>query len=159
MKKKPASYSETVMSTVMMPNQANASGRNVHGGEIMKLMDTAAYVAATKHARNNVVTARVDGLEFIMPILVGQLVTCKAKIGFVGHSSMEVAVKVEVENLKEEVSPVIALTALFTMVAINEKCRSCQVPGLEIETDEEIKAFEAGRLRYERLKSNKQSSK
>ena len=96
---KTVGYSRTVMSRIMLPSEANPAG-NVHGGEIMKFMDTTAFVAAVKHCRTNVVTARVDELEFYLPILVGQLVTCRARLVFVGKSSMEVAVQVQVEDLK-----------------------------------------------------------
>ena len=73
---KTVAESRTVMSRIMLPSEANPAG-NVHGGEIMKFMDTTAFVTAVKHCRTNVVTARVDELEFYLPILVGQLVTCK----------------------------------------------------------------------------------
>ena len=99
-----------VISQVMMPSQANPNG-NVHGGEIMKMMDSTAYAAARKYARSNVVTARVDELEFHQPILIGDLVTCTAEIVFVGHSSMEVTVTVEVEDLDQEGRPQRALAA------------------------------------------------
>ena len=65
--------SRIVISEVMMPSQANPNG-NVHGGEIMKLMDSAAYAAAQRYVRSNVVTARVDELEFHLPIRIGDLV-------------------------------------------------------------------------------------
>ena len=68
----------------MMPSQANPNG-NVHGGEIMKMMDSTAYAAARRYARSNVVTARVDELEFHLPILIGDLVTCSAEIGTNGQ--------------------------------------------------------------------------
>ncbi len=140
MESKPVSYSRTVMSRVMLPSDANSAG-NVHGGEIMKFMDTAAYVTAVKHCRTNVVTARVDELEFYLPILVGQLVTCRTQLVFVGRSSMEVAVKVEVEDLKLDEPPKTALTAYFTMVALDENCRPCPVPRLELETPEQEALF------------------
>jgi acyl-CoA hydrolase len=140
MESKPVSYSRTVMSRVMLPSEANSAG-NVHGGEIMKFMDTAAYVTAVKHCRTNVVTARVDELEFYLPILVGQLVTCRTQLVFVGRSSMEVAVKVEVEDLKVDEPPKTALTAYFTMVALDENCKPCEVPRLELETPEQEALF------------------
>ena len=136
MESKTVAYSRTVMSKVMLPSEANSAG-NVHGGEIMKLMDTAAYVTAVKHCRTNVVTARVDELEFYLPILVGQLVTCRTQLVFVGRSSMEIAVKIEVEDLKVDEPPRTALKAYFTMVALDENCKPCEVPRLELQTPEE----------------------
>ena len=72
-----------VMSQVMLPHQANVAG-NVHGGEIMKFMDMAAGAAAMKFSKGNCVTARVDELQFHLPIFVGALVTCTASIVYVG---------------------------------------------------------------------------
>ena len=137
-----------------MPSQTNPNG-NVHGGEIMKMMDSTAYAASRKYARANVVTARVDELEFHLPILIGDLVTCTAEIVFVGHSSMEVAVNVDVEDLDQEGRPQRALTAYFTMVALDRNSRPKAVPPLILDTDEAKYAFEDGRLRYEAHKERK----
>ena len=145
-------YSKTVMSQVMMPNHANSEG-NVHGGEIIKLMDNAAYVVARKHARYNVVTARVDELQFHLPVYVGNLITCQAKLVFVGNSSMEVSVKVKVENLDSDKSPRTALTAFFTMVALDDEENPVSVPDLELKTEAQKQAFVEGRQRYEEYKN------
>lgn len=145
---KTVEQSAIIMSAVMQPGQANPAG-NVHGGEIMKMMDNAAFVVAQRHARTNVVTARVDQLAFHHPIFVGNWVTCHAHLTFVGNCSMEVAVAVDVEDLYSEDSGVCALTALFTMVALNAGGKPIRVPPLEINTDDERQAFEAGRNRHE----------
>lgn len=151
------SYSRAVMSQVMLPHQANAAG-NVHGGEIMKMMDTTAYVAARKHARSsNVVTARVDELEFHLPVFVGELITCRAQLVFAGKSSMEVHVVVEVEDLETDNPPKIALTAYFTMVALDKKGSPTPVPKLILESEEEKAAFEEGKRRYEMHKRRRSS--
>lgn len=144
--------SALTMSQVMLPHQANPSG-NVHGGEIMKLMDNAAYVVAQRHARTNVVTARVDELIFHQPIFVGNLVTCHAYLTFVGKTSMEVNVTVEVEDLYCEASAKCALTAYFTMVALNAGGQPIRVSPLVLESDEERIRFEEGRSRHELNKS------
>ena len=143
-----------VISQVMMPSQANPNG-NVHGGEIMKMMDSTAYAAARRYARSNVVTARVDELEVHLPILIGDLVTCSAEIVFVGHSSMEIAVNVDVEDLEQEGKPQRALTAYFTMVALDRNARPKSVPPLILDTEEAKRAFEDGRRRYEAHKERK----
>ena len=142
----------------MMPSQANPNG-NVHGGEIMKIMDSSAYAAARKYARSNVVTARVDELEFHSPILIGDLVTCTAEIVFVGHSSMEVAVTVEVEDLDQEGRPQRALSAYFTMVALDRNSRPKSVPPLILDTEDAKRAFEEGRQRYEAHKARKKQQR
>jgi acyl-CoA hydrolase len=138
----------------MQPHQANPAG-NVHGGEIMKMMDNAAYVVAQRHARTNVVTARVDELIFHKPIFVGNLVTCHAYITFIGRSSMEVAVTVEVENLYSELPSECALTGYFTMVALNAGGQPIRVTPMELTNEEERVRFEAGRQRHESNKNRK----
>jgi len=154
MKPKLVGNSSLIMSVVMLPNQANPAG-NVHGGEIMKLMDTAAGVVATRHARTNVVTARVDQLCFNMPIYVGNLVICHAYLTFVGRSSMEVAVRVDVEDLNTEIPNTCALTAYFTMVSLNSDGKAAQISPLELINEEERIRFEEGRQRNEKNKNGR----
>lgn len=149
---------KVVLSEVMMPSHTNPSG-NVHGGNIMKIMDSTAYAAARKYSRSNVVTARVDELEFLLPIMIGDLVTCTAEVIFVGKTSMEVAVTVDVEVLEQETGPQRALSAYFTMIALDRNGRPMNVPRLELETEEAKAAFEAGRQRYEQYKERKKKRK
>ena len=126
-----------------MPHQANVAG-NIHGGEIIKLMDSTAYATARRYARTNV----------HLPIFIGDLVICTAQVVYVGNSSMEIVVIVEVEDLETE-GKKRALTAFFTMIALDKKGRPTKVPELTLETEEEKRAFEEGRLRYERHKHKK----
>ena len=144
---KPVKYSQVIMSNVMLPQHANASG-NVHGGEIMKLIDSAAGVVAQRHARTNVVTARVDELEFLRPIRIGNVVTCYGKLTFVGRSSMEVSVTVTVEDVSRDEPAKTALTAYLTFVSLDEKGKPQQVPPLELSNEEERRLFEEGEQRY-----------
>ncbi len=153
MKKKTIKHSKTIMSRIMMPQQANPSG-NVHGGEIMKFMDETAYVVARKHCHCNVVTARVDELQFLLPIYVDNLTTCRGKLVFVGRSSMEVSVEVLVENLEYEKQAKTALTAYFTMVALDDKGKPVQVPGLKLKTEAEKREFAEGKERYQKYKES-----
>ena len=157
MEDKTVTSSALIMSVVMQPDQANPAG-NVHGGEIMKLMDNAAYVVAQRHARTNVVTARVDELIFHQPIYVGNLVTCHAFLTFVNRSSMEVIVTVEVENLFSEAPGKCAITAYFTMVALNVGGKPLGVSPLKLETEEEKRRFEEGRQRHELNMSKKKQA-
>lgn len=147
MNSKPVSHSMVTMSAVMMPEHANPAG-NVHGGEIMKLMDTAAGVVARRHTRSNVVTARVDQLEFHHPVRIGTLVTCYGKLTFVGRSSMEVSVSVTVEDLSYDEPAKTALTAFFTLVALDEAGRPKKIPALEVESTEQALLFAEGEKRY-----------
>lgn len=139
--------SKVTMATLMLPQHANPAG-NVHGGEIMKLMDNAAGAVALRHARSNVVTARVDEMKFLLPILIGQIVTCYGKLTFVGRSSMEVEVTVTVEDLSKDEQPRKALTAFFTLVSIDENGKPKAVACLEVLNDEERRIFEEGQMRY-----------
>ncbi|MDR3349916.1 MAG: acyl-CoA thioesterase [Acidaminococcales bacterium] len=150
---KTSSSSRIVISEVMMPSKANVAG-NIHGGEIIKLMDSAAYVSARRYARSNVVTARVDELEFHLPIFIGDLVICTAQVVYVGKSSMEVTVSVEVEDI-ENGTPQKALSAFFTMVAIDKKGKPHILPELIIETESERWAFTEGKKRHEEHKGRK----
>ncbi len=140
-------HSATTMSQLIMPHQANRLG-NAHGGEIMKIMDTAAGVAALRHAHTAVVTARVDGINFYHPIKVGDLITVNAFLTFVGHTSMEVQVEVIAEDIIAE-KTTHALTAYFILVALNELGRPMQVPPLIVSSEKEKELWEKGRRRYE----------
>ena len=140
-------HSAVTMSELILPHQANQLG-NAHGGEIMKLMDTAAGVVALRHAHTAVVTARVDGINFYYPIKVGDLVTVNAFLTFVGHSSMEVQVEVLTEDIIKE-KTTHALTAYFIMVALNEQGKPTTVPQLMVSSEKEKELWEKGRRRYE----------
>ncbi len=146
-KGKTVKQSEVSLRNLMEPIHANIAG-NVHGGEIMKLMDNAAGVAAARHARTNVVTVSVDKLKFHFPVHISNLVTCNAKLSFVGNSSMEVFVKVIVEDIIKEEPAKVAATAFFTMVALGQNGKPIAVSPLEITNDEEQRLFNEGRERY-----------
>lgn len=147
MKARPISYSQITMANLMLPQHANPY-YVVHGGEIMKMMDNAGGVVAHRHSRSNVVTARVDEMEFHLPIRIGNLVTCHGRMTFVGNSSMEVAVSVTVEDVTKDEPAKTALTAYFTFVALDKDGNPQPVPPLELSTNEERQLFEAGRQRY-----------
>lgn len=142
-----ARHSSTTLAQLMLPHEANPAGY-VHGGEIMKLMDNAAGVVAARHAHTNVVTARVEEINFINPVRVGDLVLVHALLTFVGRSSMEIRIRVETENLATEERQQ-ALTAYYIYVALDRDGRPTQVPPLLITTEEGERLFEAGRKRYE----------
>lgn len=152
-KAKTVKQSETNLRNLMEPIHANIVG-NVHGGELMKLMDNAAGVAAARHAGTNVVTARVDKVEFHYPVHVSNLVTFNARLSFVGSSSMEVFVRVITEDMAKAESAKIAATAFFTMVALDGSGKPTAVPSLEVTSDDERKLFEEGRERYLANKKN-----
>src|SRR3990170_3245424 len=99
MKAKTIAESATTLSVVMMPADANHYG-SVHGGTILKFVDEAAFVVATKHARKNVVMASMDHIVFEHPINIGDMLNIRARLCYVGRSSMEVEVEIETEKLK-----------------------------------------------------------
>lgn len=156
-KGKTVDQSKVVVGSLMQPEHANISG-NVHGGEIMKLMDNAGGIVAARHARSNVVTARVDSLEFHLPIHIGNYVKCVCQLTYVGTSSMEVKVTVMVEDLDVEEPPKVALTGYFTYVAIDENGKAVQVTKLEITNEEEARLFEEGKQRYLKYKEQRKNS-
>ena len=81
-----------------MPNQVNHLG-HVFGGELLSMVDRAAAVCAMRHASGPCVTVSIDRVDFVEPIYTGELVTCKARVNFVGRTSMEIGVRVVAENL------------------------------------------------------------
>ncbi len=147
---KTVSHSAVKMAQIMLPDQANPSGY-VHGGELMKLMDNAAGVAAIRHSRLNVVTALVDELHFLKPVRVGDLVLLYSRLTFVSYSSMEVRVEVDREDLFTG-EKVRALTAYYIMTALDKNEKPTKVPPLLIFTEEEEKFFNDGMVRYQMRK-------
>lgn len=125
--------SSVIMAQQMNPQDANPAG-NVHGGVIMKLIDTAAGVAAIRHARSNAVTASVDRLDFYHPVFVGDFVTLRASVNFVGRTSMEVGVRVESENLRTG-ERLHTSTAYLTYVSLDAQGRPRELPPLILETE------------------------
>jgi len=137
--------SKTVMSRTMLPSDANPYG-NVHGGEVMKLIDAVAGAAATRHARARVVTARIDQLSFLAPVYVGHLVTAEASVNHVGRTSMEVGVRVEAEDMLTG-NVVHVASAYLVFVATDEHGRPVSLPPLLAETDEERRRMKAAETR------------
>ncbi len=139
--------SVAVVSELMMPHQVNNLG-HVFGGELLSMVDRAAAVAAMRHAGRPSVTVSIDRVDFVEPIFAGELVTCTARINFVGRTSMEVGVRVEAENLltgrKRHTN-----TCLLTFVAIDESHRPCPVPQLDLADPEDERRAREGRRRRE----------
>lgn len=136
---KPAALSHTILTELMIPAYANFGGK-IHGGIILSLMDKVAYVCAAKHAETYCVTASIDAVDFLQSVEVGDLVSLKASVNYVGRSSMVVGIRVESENLKKKTCKH-TNTSYFTMVAKGDDDKPVQVPGLILETEEEIRRF------------------
>ena len=133
------------MSRTMLPSDANPYG-NVHGGEVMKLIDAVAGAAATRHARARVVTARIDELSFLAPVYVGHLVTAKASVNHVGKTSMEVGVRVEAEDMLTG-NVVHVASAYLVFVATDEHGKPVALPSITAETDDERRRMRAAETR------------
>lgn len=144
--KRPAD-SEAIVSEMMMPHQVNNLG-HVFGGELLSMVDRAAAVAAMRHAGSPVVTVSIDRVDFREPIYTGELVTCTARVNYVGRTSMEVGVRVVAENLlsgeRRHTN-----TCLLTFVAIDENHRPCRVRPLELDGPEDERRFREGKRRRE----------
>ena len=139
--------SSILLAQVMNPQDANPAG-NVHGGVIMKLIDTAAGSAAMKHSRANCVTASIDRLDFHNPVFIGDLVTLRAGLNFTGKSSMEVGVRVESQNLLTgEIRHTVS--AYMTFVALDKNGKPIAIPPLILETPEEQRRNREAQARRE----------
>ncbi len=140
-----SSDSEVTLSQQMMPSDANPLG-NVHGGMIMKLVDEAGGLAAMRHARRPVVTVAMDSMSFLSPVRVGHLLTLRAKVNWVGKTSIEVGVRVEAENpVTGELTHTNSAFAVF--VAMDDEGRPNPVPPLILETDADRRRWEEGEER------------
>ncbi|HEV7813864.1 MAG TPA: acyl-CoA thioesterase [Janthinobacterium sp.] len=138
------------MTVLMTPDMANFSG-NVHGGTILKFLDSVAYACASRYSGSYVVTLSVDQVMFLQPIHVGELVTFLASINYTGTTSMEVGIRVVTENIqKRQVRH--ANSCYFTMVAVDADRKPVAVPPLVPITEEQKERYEQARMRKESRK-------
>lgn len=150
MKAKTVEDSKLMIVQQMVQTDANLSG-NVHGGVIMKLIDSTAGIVASRHCSSTVVTASIDRLDFHYPIYVGELVKLYASINYAGTTSMEIGVRVEAENVRTSKSRHTA-SAYLTFVAIDSEGKPHRVRPLTLVTEDEKRRFkEAERRREIRL--------
>ena len=127
------------ISELMLPSHANFSGK-IHGGYILSLLDQIAFACASKHSGEYCVTASVDTVDFLNPIEVGELVTMRASINYVGRTSMVVGIRVESENIRTGKTNH-CNSSYFTMVAKDKEGNSKKVPGLIVNDDMEVRRF------------------
>jgi uncharacterized protein (TIGR00369 family) len=123
----------------MLPSHTNFSGK-IHGGYILSLLDQIAFACASKFSGNYCVTASVDTVNFLKPIEVGELVTMKASVNYVGKSSMIIGIRVEAENIQTGIIKH-CNSSYFTMVAKDKEGNSVPVPGLIISNLKEVRRF------------------
>lgn len=131
--------SKISISELMLPSHSNFSGK-IHGGYILSLMDQIAFACASKHSKMYCVTASVNTVDFLQSIEVGELVTMKASVNYVGRSSMVIGIRVEAENIQTGKIKH-CNSSFFTMIAKNEKGKSIEVPGLILNDKTEVKRF------------------
>lgn len=150
--------SSITMAVQMNPEDANPVG-NVHGGVIMKYIDTAAGAVAIRHARKICVTASIDRIDFHYPVFVGNLLILKASVNLAGRTSLEVGVRVEAENLLTgEIRH--TASAYLTFVALDGNGRPSEVPPLVLESERENRRnVEAQTRRRHRLEERTRERK
>ena len=144
---KPASASRVTLVRQMEIPDANLAG-NVHGGEIMRMVDTAGGIAAAKHCGGLAVTAAMDEMSFLEPVYIGDIVTVKASVNEAYTSSMEIGVRVEAESVQTG-RRVHTSSAYLVYVALDEHGKPRPVPPLVAETDEERQRQKEAALRRE----------
>lgn len=131
--------SKITISELMLPSHTNFSGK-IHGGYILSLLDQIAFASASKFSGYYCVTASVDTVDFLNPIEVGELVTMKASVNYVGKSSMIIGIRVEAENIRTGKIKH-CNSSYFTMVAKDDSGNNISVPGLILSSTEEIRRF------------------
>lgn len=136
---RPVSYSRVTLTELMIPSYANFGGK-IHGGILLSLMDKVAYAAASKHAGNYCVTVSVDGVNFLQPVEVGELVSLLASVNYVGRTSLLVGIKVIAEDVRTGTVKH-TNTSYFTMVAKDDAGKPTPVPELLLETPEDTRRF------------------
>src|SRR6201993_278416 len=143
---RPVRDSQSEMAEIVLPNDANPLAALL-GGRLMHWIDLAGAMAAHRHSRNYVVTASVDHIDFLVPVRVGDLVILRSSVNRVFHTSMEVGVKVYVENYIADTAKHVG-SAHLTFVAIDREGRRVPVAPVIPETDEQKRRYDdAGRRR------------
>ena len=148
-KKKFPKESFVSMTELVLPNDTNTIN-NLMGGRLMHWMDIVSAIAGQKHSNSTVVTASVDNISFREPILLGNVVTLKAKVTRAFNSSMEVRIDVDAEDIPAN-KKFSSNSAYFTFVAVDKDGKPVEIPEVEPETDEE-KAMYEGAMRRRQLR-------
>jgi acyl-CoA hydrolase len=144
---RPVRESSSEMAEIVMPNDANPLNSLV-GGRLMHWIDLAGAMAAHRHSRQRVLTASIDHMDFLVPVRVGDLVILRSSVNRVFHTSMEVGVKVWVENYRSEQTQHVS-SAYLTFVAIDAAGNRLAVPPVIPESDDEKRRYEDAARRRE----------
>ena len=144
------------MTMLMTPDKANFSGKNVHGGEILKMLDHVAYACAARYTGMYAVTLSVDMVLFKDPIKIGSLVTFHASVNYTGRTSMEIGIKVISEDIKDHTIKNTNV-CYFTMIAVDENGKPAAVPKLDLVTEDDKRRYNDAIQRREIRMSSRHS--
>ena len=143
----PPSFARVSLAMMTSANEANLLG-NIHGGEVVKLADSAAGVVAQRHSDGPAVTAALDEMAFLEPVRVGDIVRTRAQINWAGRSSLEVGVRVEAQPWNDPSSDGLHVaSAYFVFVAIDADGRPREVPPLVPETEDDVRRHREAEIR------------
>ncbi len=144
-------HSKTTITELMIPSYANFGGK-IHGGILLSLIDKVAYACASKHAGNYCVTVSVDGVEFLQPVEVGDLVSLHASVNYVGNTSLVIGIKIIAENVKLGTVKH-TNTSYVTMVAKGDDNKPARVPPLILDKQIEVRRFVESMKRKELMQT------
>lgn len=149
---RPPSFSRVMLTLLASQTHVNLLG-NVHGGEVMRLVDSTAGAAAGRHSGGPAVTAAMDGMAFLAPVHVGDILLATAQVNWAGTTSMEVGVRVVSEPWNRAgTEPVHVASAYLVFVAVDDSGAPRRIPSLEPQTPDEVRRQrEAGIRRSHRL--------
>lgn len=143
---------EATLNVLVTPEMANFNG-NMHGGELLKILDKAAYICASKYSGHYCVTLSVDKVNFKESIKIGELLTLLAKVNYTGRTSMEIGIKVIAEDIRNDVVRH-TNSCFFTMVAVDEDGKPVEVPPLVPKNvEDKRRQQDAAERRAQRLKN------
>jgi len=144
---RPVCESQSEMNEIVLPNDTNPLGFLL-GGRLMHWIDLAGAMAAHRHSRSYAVTASIDHLDFLVPVHVGDLVILRSSVNRAFHTSMEVGVKVWVENYLQDRSSHVS-SAYLTFVAVDKQGNHISVAPVIPETEDQQRRYEGAQRRRE----------
>jgi uncharacterized protein (TIGR00369 family) len=143
----PPSYGRVSLTLLAGQAHVNLLG-NVHGGEVMRLVDSTAGAVAQRHSGGPAVTAAMDEMAFLAPVHVGDILRATAQVNWAGRTSMEVGVRVESEPWNQAgTEPVHVASAYLVFVAIDADGKPRQIPGLEPQEAKEVRRMREAEIR------------
>jgi len=141
-----ASAARTTLTQIMSSLDVNLLG-TVHGGVVMRMVDSVAGAAAGRHSRGPAVTVFMDEMVFLQPVRVGDLIHAHAQVNWAGRTSMEVGVRVTSERWNEIDPPVHVASAYLVFVAVDDEGHPRPVPPVLVESDEDRRRHAEAQIR------------